>query len=728
MTAVAAPVLHLALLVAVPGVLLSRAAGFSRPRGSAVSCGFRLRPFFGVSAPPDPCCSAAAVLSCGIGAAMALQWALYAVSARTVPVQKLLLAVHAAAAAAMAVRTAVAALRERRPIPQFSEAVFAVGAVAMLGALSAACAAGAPYTHWDAVLSWDKWATDAAARPGLGRHVCGGYPLGVPLLMSAALQVAGPEALDPLSAPHLAAAGALHALFAFAALFSVVALARRFGASASVSLAALVFLPAVRASLFDPARFGLADLPVAAATLGALAVASRSSGFFAMSAAFFGMLFAKGNGLAFLPAVVLAAVFSGGSGSPWRIVSAAASALALALPFWIHQWWFGVHLDMPGADPLMHSMEVFAAHTRLFAPDAAHFARLLRAECSAALPGGPSGGAALAAFVLALAACLALPLLRRRTAPPAALAAAFGTLWFFTASYDTRNAVAAECLLALSLGASARILVDAVLRLPALRNRSEKARILVRTFPFQAAVILLALGMCAGAGHGIADGTRDLPARFRKTPESRAAEISDVKFFHDFWCKAPWAERAAHIVAFSCDVRLWKGKGVYAMQRPALRDARPGDLFFSYLAGGREVRPPEPFAPVATVANHRLGRTLFEASPALGDVPFSATLADGGRAVMPGEILPAGTKVRIAVETDLRGGVAEISFDRPVPGAALSLSPESVRRDPYAKLFKSVSDGAVARTVWWTRKAAGPPVFEATLPAPAAVAGFRLGP
>ena len=711
MTAVAAPIVFLALAVAVPGAALRRVARNT-----------------------DPCHAAASFLVCGIGAAMALQWVLYALAVRSVPVQRCVFAANAVAAAAMAARAAVRVSRSRapdRPSPSrlaglaaaakfVAPGAAAFAFAAALGALAALAVAGAPFTHWDAVLSWDKWATDAAARTGLGRHVCGGYPQGVPLLLSAALQAAGPEALDPLSAPHLAAAGALHALFASAALFSVAALAKLHGASAAVSLACLALVPRIRGVLFDPAQCGLADLPVAAATLGALAVASAPASFAALAAAFFGMVFSKGNGLAYLPFVVAAASFARGRGEAFRIVRAAAAALALAAPFWIHQWWYGVHLDMPGADPLMHNMEFHAAHTRLFSPGLAHLSRLLRSACASAAPRLAASRAGVASFSLALAAACALPLSRRRSAPLGVLAASFGAIWFFTASYDGRNALAADFLLALCAGSAAASAT-------ALLRRVPRARRFAGALPaFVAAALVLAAAF-GEAGREVRLGVGGLPGRFRKTPGDRAADVSDVKFFHDFWREAPWAARARRLVAFSRDVRLWKGKGVYAVQRPALRGPVPGDLHFSFLSGPREVRPPAPFVPVATVANHRLGRTLSEAFPAFSDVPSVLTRADTGAAVAAGEVLPAGAVVRIAPETDRRDGLAELVFDREVPGAALRLAPESVRRDPYAKLFRSVSCGEAVRTVWWTRKAAEPPVFEATLPREAAIRGFRLG-
>lgn len=33
---------------------------------------------------------------------------------------------------------------------------------------------------WDAVVSWDKWAVDAATRTGINRYVFGAYPQGLP--------------------------------------------------------------------------------------------------------------------------------------------------------------------------------------------------------------------------------------------------------------------------------------------------------------------------------------------------------------------------------------------------------------------------------------------------------------------------------------------------------------------------------------------------------------------
>ena len=726
--AAAVPVAALWLSVVAPGCLLARAAGFLGGPRQAGRC--------------DPVLAAAAVFACGTGAAMALQWVLYALSLRSVPVQRCLSAATALAGLAGAVllwarrggnRAGVPAAADPASAATRLSGAWTLALAVALGAAAGCALAGLPYGHWDAVLSWDKWATDAAARTGLGRHVCGGYPQGVPLLLSSAFQIAGASAQDPLSSPHLLSAAALHAVFALGAFVSVAAVARRFGASAPVALAALVFLPDVRARFFDPAHFGLADLPAAASTLGALAVASAPEPAapgagrlpaplarrVAVAAAFFGMLFAKGNGLAHLPFVLVAAAFARGRGSFRQVLFPALAALALALPFWAHQWWFGVHLDMPGADPLQHSLEVFAAHTRLFLPDARHLSRWMEAAAAACRPAPAPSLAAEAALAAAAAAVCASALLRRPSAPLGFLAAGLGAVWFFTASYDARNALSAEFFLALCAGAAVREAASAI-------RRTRLPDAVGRLFPGAVAALLLVAAARAGReGEGGAPSAP--PAFWLASRPARAEKVSDVRFFHDFWQRAPWAARAGHLVAFSRDIRLWRGKGVYAMQRPALRDVRPGDLYFSFRSGGREVRPPAPFVSVASVANHRLGRTLFEASPALSDVPFAATRADTGETVRPGEVLPAGSVVRVAAETRLRDGVAEAVFDRDLPGAVLSLAPESVRRDPYAKLFQSVSDGNSARTVWWTRKAASAPVFEVAFPHDAALCAFRLG-
>lgn len=726
--AAAVPVAALWLSVLAPGSLLARAAGFlGGPRQSGRS---------------DPVLAAAAVFACGTGAAMALQWVLYALSLRSVPVQRCLSAATALAGLAGAVllwarrggnRAGVPAAADPASAATRLSGAWTLALAVALGAAAGCALAGLPYGHWDAVLSWDKWATDAAARTGLGRHVCGGYPQGVPLLLSSAFQIAGASAQDPLSSPHLLSAAALHAVFALGAFVSVAAVARRFGAGAPVALAALVFLPDVRARFFDPEHFGLADLPAAASTLGALAVASAPEPAAAgdgrlpvtlarraaVAAAFFGMVFSKGNGLAHLPFVVAAAVFARGRASFRPVLLPALAALALALPFWAHQWWFGVHLDMPGADPLLHSMEVLAAHTRLFSPGFDHLSRWLGLASSALLPFRSPGAAGNAALAAAAFAVCAAAFARRRSAPLAILAAGLGAGWFFTASYDARNALAAEFFLALCVGAAVCGVSEAIrrTRLPDAFGRALPGAV--------AALLLVAAARGGRAGEG---GAPLAPAAFwLASRPAREESVSDVRFFHDFWRRAPWAARAGRLIAFSRDIRLWRGKGVYAMQRPALRGVRPGDLYFSFRSGGREVRPPAPFVPVAAIANHRLGRTLFEASPALSDTPFAATRADTGETVLPEEVLPAGSVVRVAVETPLRDGVAEVVFDRDLPGAVLSLAPESVRRDPYAKLFQSVSDGDAARAVWWTRKAAQPPVFEVTFPRAAALCAFRLG-
>ncbi|MBQ9632065.1 MAG: hypothetical protein IJV04_04015, partial [Lachnospiraceae bacterium] len=91
---------------------------------------------------------------------------------------------------------------------------------------------------------------------------------------TAALQAAGSSGQDPFSSAHLFSAAALHLVFVLAALSALAAAAERFGASPAVAVAAVFAVPWLRSAFCDPAACGLADLPVAGATIGALLLAA----------------------------------------------------------------------------------------------------------------------------------------------------------------------------------------------------------------------------------------------------------------------------------------------------------------------------------------------------------------------------------------------------------------------------------------------------------------------
>lgn len=673
----------------------------------------------------------AEALCAGIGCAMAAEWILHGTGIRTP-------AVHAVCIVAVAVCAVVAASRRLRETgfrlrPVRTADLWLLAFVLVLAAASFESVAGLPFTHWDAVVSWDKWATDAAARPGLGRHVCGGYPQGFPLLLSAAFLCGGETAADPLSSVHELSAAALHFAFVLAALSALAAAARRFGGNAFVAIAAVFASGRLRAVFADPRCCGLADLPMAALALGALAAAAGPGGTggrqrggtgfpgrAALAAVFFGMAFSKGNGAALLPLTVVAAWIGRGRAGLRTALAPAAAAFALALPFWIHQWWFGIFRGPPDGDPLMHTMEVYVAHTRLFTPDSGHLADCVRAFAGGMFPGaGFDKAPAAAAAAVLLLLCLP-PLRRRRTAPPAFMAAASFFLWFFTASYDCRNALAGQFFLAVCAGIAASCAGRAL-------RKASGGRAPSWIVPLAAAVLLFSQN--SGLPARPALPLWRVPEEWTLPPEERAARFSCIKGFHDFWRRAPWAARAGHLVAACRDFRLWSGKGVYAVQTTAFRDVEPGDLYFSFLASGAQTRPPEPFVPVASVANHSLGRTLWQAAPALETVPFSLRDARTGEALDADETIEAGRAVVVAVATERRDGVAEIELDRNAGGEArLGLAPRSARRDPYAKLFGSVAEGRFARTVWWSRKAADPPEFTFVPDRDCRVKAARIGP
>ena len=602
------------------------------------------------------------VLATSLASSGLAVWALYFCGLYTRGAALALLAILAAAGAwgaapLLSRRTLRDAAARLRAIPLDDWAPPLVAALLLEGVFESAL--GNPFSFWDAVVTWDKWAADAGARAGFGAQLVGGYPQLLPAIRSLFYKIAATPAGAVLPAEQLLLHG-FDAVFPAILALSLFALGRRHRFPALLAFALL----AACDPFFANFASGEADVPLAAfaaATAALLPPLAETRGggraLAPLALLFFATVFAKGTGVVLAAGLVAVAAMRGGRPALRRALAASAVALAFALPFLAHQLWLSAHPAAREASPFLVALPLHAAHTRLFTPDLAHLAAMLRRLVAhRAAPDGSD-------FALAvLGAGLAAAFVRRRTRGAALALLALLAFWFLTASYDWRNAFPALAFGSCVLTAAAAPLSRRSLADP--RNRRIVLYAIVATGALLYALLTMTI---AGVDRSGALGAILAPVATRwrapkaacLPPETRHMALRPAGDIRNILSDAPWAARAEHVWTGDPLYRLLAPKGCYAIQANARRNAKPGDLFVGTAA---LPRPPKGFVPIAELRRTPGYRSLWM---------FRPDLAPGLVLEIPA---PEGD------ETPLR-----------------ELFGEAAAGDPFAAYLAPVRDGAALR-------------------------------
>lgn len=527
------------------------------------------------------------VPACGLATTGTAAWALYACGAWTRPAAHALLALFAAAGA-----WGSAPLLSRRVLRTVALRAVALPPAAWFGTLFVAlfaegvfeAAAGTPFTAWDAVVSWGKWAADMGAREGVGAQLLGGYPQLLPALHSFFFKLAGTPADAVLPAEELLLHG-FDAIFPALLGLSLLVLGKRHSFSAPLALAILAACDPFHADL----AAGQADIPLAAfvavlaALLPALTARRGVRSAIPLALLFYTVLFAKGSGVVF--ALTLLVYVGCLDGRPAARQAAAAFAIAFVptLFYVLRQAWLSAHPAACESSPFLLALPFHSTHARLFSADLPHLAEMLRrlVACRAHPDASP------VAFAV-LGAGLGAALVRRRTRGAALAVAVLLALWFFLASYDWRNAYPA-----LALGAA----VLAAAAFPASPVSFRRA--FARNLPGGLLPVLLWCALAATAAVGmVRNGAAaefaapilrrwNAPKAARLPPGQRPMALRHQGPLRNLLFAAPWASRAEHIWAGDPLYRILAPKGCYSIQANAWKEARPGDLFVATAAQSR---------------------------------------------------------------------------------------------------------------------------------------------
>ena len=565
---------------------------------------------------------------------------------------------------------------------------------------------GRPMTAWDAVVSWDKWAVDMAARDGLGRYVMGGYPQFFPTLHSLFYKIAGTTAADVLPAEHLLLHGfcAIHVAIL---MLSLWCLGRRL--RAPWLLVFLVF--AGNRTVFTYLSAGYVDVPLAAmvGAAGALIVAYRDGTWKAgrgriadaglLFTAFFAVAFMKGNGLVWVALLsgYLIALVRGRRRTGVALGAAALAALAV-VPFYAQQIWYTRHFDLAEKSPFLHAFRLVPAHTSLFTPDAAH-ARLWLGRLLADY-GIPVSLSAWAAGI-GLCLCAWAPA-RRRLVFFAASGLALFAVWFYTGSYDFRNALVPLLFLIFAMA-------GALFDLPAGRRGGNIRAGLC--------AVAVALWVFRGAAQPMQEvflrplRPFSVPEAFAMEPGSRHLAVRPWGETRKLFFDTPFGQRAVHLNSdFSGLYRILAPRGAYALNDNSFNDARRFDLL---IRDEEFMDLPAGFEPVAVLRRMGPRRSLCLFRPEFRPLKADLRAAEAPDVPLaePGAPLAAGRAYVATLADDAappggeqpRDGVISIRISPPDAEVAVSLHPDDARRDPHASYFGSIRAGDRIRLIYWMR-------------------------
>lgn len=489
------------------------------------------------------------------------------------------------------------------------------------------CLAGTAMSSWDAVVSWDKWAADIAARTGLHGYICGAYPQGIPLVNALFYKVLMPADGNPvISSEHLLCNGFFQ-FFPFLLCISLIAAAREFKINSLVVLGITLGCSGLVKAIIK--QSGYVDIPLAAAVASIPSLYSLMKnqvekskwGVPVLIAILFPVVFIKGNG--FVSCVLALPIFFFLRDKKQnKFFYALLAAILLSGIFYLHQWIAGSWTDLGETSPFNHSLVVMSSHRDLINVSFSHFNKTISEWA------GFYGFTSV--FMKITWACLLtvsviLPLSVKKTRLPGLLVAALLVIWFFTGSYDARNIFFIIPLFSILIPIS---LKDVFKSKPAV---------------VKAVVSIAGLAVIFSIWHTrtfeIASRTFSaykIPKEISMSPFDRAkkylkADDDEVRFFTD----SDAAKRATHIVSASTAYRHLGKKGVYPLQKTGLNDIHDHDMAFSMGTEAKSVfSPGKPFIPVSTMRKGFLpGKVLYLANPQLKPVDFSV-VQDGDETIL----------------------------------------------------------------------------------------------
>ena len=553
---------------------------------------------------------------------------------------------------------------------------------------------GIPMVAWDALVSWDKWAVDMATRHGIGQYIMGGYPQFIPTLHSVFYKLAMSGG-DVIPNEHLLLHG-FYVVYGAVLVLALWSLGHLLRVNGIVILGFFILHRDVQNYLSN----GYVDIPLAAfvAAAAALIIAFQRMELrigtnwpkkaIVFAFVLFPVIFIKGNGLIWALLFTGLLIFAKQQYSKRIAVTANLLCLLPSVAYFAHQRYYSVHNELSERSSSLHAFIVQFAHTSLFTPDWSHLKWVGREFASAYAFSTTGAFVALAAFVLLLAVSFRSRDLRIFAISGSAVAA----VWFYTASYDFRNALACIMVLAIAvIGASWKYKTTRI-----------------------ATVILLLYMVVFMPSGAYARKALMRPLRPYKPaqpwllkPDQRHMALRPWGDIRNLMFEIPWASGAEHIWVSTGLYRLLFPRGVYALNFNSFRDVRQGDLFIDE----NIVKTPDGFKPLTNLRRTGRAQAVLMYKPHF--VPVDIRISPAGlkiAAEASGYSLPSNSihTVTISAKTQNQeptSGVFEITLDREAEDIVLELAPNDLKRDPYSAYFRCVHDGVAVRLPYWMKEA-----------------------
>ena len=645
------------------------------------------------------------VLSTSLGTTMLMTWLLYLTGGYTTTAALLLESTFAAAGLC----GGLLCLKKHRPHcprpPLFPSECLALIVSLLFCEGIFECVAGTPMTAWDAIVSWDKWASDIASRHALGGYISGAYPQGLPLLLSLFYKLMPEGTVPALSFSHLMATG-------FLQVFPLLLCLSLLSAAHSLRINPLWPLGIVLANagvLHCIIKFnGYADIPLAASVAAAIAVTAelfaqnRQNGrlaAFVLTTLLFPVAFVKGNGIAVLVLALPFLLLYNRKTKVTSLLFASGAALLLSGIFYLHQWIVGVWTNLGETSPFNHSLVVVATHSNLVSHSLSNLAKQISVWCNFY---GFTGTTAVILGALAGTAGLACLFITKKTRPAGFVSVLIILLWLLTGSYDARNLVFIMPVLALGIPLAVNTLLAPR---PLLRSSATALFIVLCAFS------LTKTRLPEIARHPL--GTYTAPETIGRFPLQRQADL--LKATEEelaFFSVSSVGRAAQHIITPTEAYRSFTGKGVYPLQKNGLNDLAHGDIALLAFAGSKPLfNPKPPFVKVSAIRKgFKAGTAIYLYEPELNPAPYS--IGTDGEATI------------ITVTGTVRdSGFISVTLDPETP-ATLELASEG---SPTQSFFLSCQDGPVVRLMYWVPSCYNDLTFRLTTSAPVNIRKVELG-
>ena len=553
-----------------------------------------------------------------------------------------------------------------------------------------ACA-GSPFTVWDAVVSWDKWGCDMAARHGLGAYVMGGYPQFLPALYSAFYKASGAwTGICPDEQLLLHGWGLIFLPLLIAGIYRLCGLLK---ARWEPALAVVLGFAATRQ--WVPA--GYADIPQAALVVAALALtlgmvrgewaaSRRAHVVLLLGLVFFALGFLKGSGISWVLSMpLLVCAWGCGTGLRARIMPVLGGVLAAVLcagPFYAHQSYYSKHLDRAEPDEHLHSFTVSVGHPGLLEKDRS--ARQSLIDFGRGFLAAESRGRFAPAAVVSVLGLLVLAGFARRDVWPLAAATVVAVLiWWKTAAYDWRNALPFIAVIGVLAGAGVGPLQSLGPRL--WRRLIVAGATALFGLPWFFATAAGSNVLLPGKAAHALDAWRCEPARRERYLDESYPALKRLLE------SSPPGQRARHIYCSDALYRFLGERGIYATKLFAHTALSAGDLFVE-----RYAAPPRGFEPVGNPGLSSC-KGLLAYRPEWSPAAWSVMSEDASAIELRVEGLQWAPGDWLTLRLRLKNGAgATAAWHGPWDGLA---------QQGDILGFGKCAQGVLAGSVWWTNLA-----------------------